>query len=259
MLWRVATLVLSTPEGISLERRIAGAGSRFTAATLDAGLIGVCYLLTVLFLLVILAVDVTGLSGLLIGVLLGGLPLCMAGYHLALHLIWEGQTPGKRALGLRVVSADGYPASVAQHLLRSALWPLDAFVPPLPFGVLGLFLIAGTPRHQRLGDVVAGTVVEREDADPATRDPYPGKRWSELRRRALADRPGLAARLDDQDYDYLRRLLLRGDLRAEERRGLFARTAQLYRERLELPPVEDPQALLGELYLFLRDARAQRA
>ena len=139
------------------------------------------------------------------------------------------------------------------------LWPLDALLPPAPFGILGLALIAGTARHQRLGDIVAGTLVVREEVDRYTRDPFPKKRWAELKDRTLADRPGLAARLDDADYDFLRRLLLRGDLRAEEGRRLFGSVAEHYRERLELQPFDDARAFLGELYLFMRDARRRRA
>ena len=44
--------------------------------------------------------------------------------------------------GARVVSADGWPATATQHLLRSLLWPLDVFLPvPAPFGLLGLVVI----------------------------------------------------------------------------------------------------------------------
>jgi len=255
----VSTLLQRTPEGITLERQIASAGSRFCAASLDAVVILALYLGATFVLLALLAVDVTGFSGLLVGVLFGGIPLCLALYHLLFHLVWRGQTPGKHLLGLRVVSSDGYPATGGQHLLRSVLWPIDALLPPMPFGVLGLGLIACTPKHQRLGDLVAGTLVVREEQEVAVPDPYPTKRWALLSQRSLVDRPGLAARLDGADYDFLRRLLARTELEPEERRRLFVRTAEFYRDRLELPPFEDARAFLGELYLFLRDAREQRA
>ena len=168
----MATLVQRTPEGLGLEHQLAGAGSRFTAALLDVLVILFLYFFGSIFLLALLAIDVTGLSGVLVGVLFGGIPLCIALYHLVFHLAWRGQTPGKRLLGLRVVSVDGYPASSGQHLLRFALWPLDAVIPPLPFGPIGISLIACTPRNQRLGDIVAGTLVvrarDRSQAD--TRD-----------------------------------------------------------------------------------------
>ena len=259
MLGAVATLVLQTPEGIGLERRIAAAGSRFCAACLDALVILAGYLFATLAILAVLAVDVTGLSGVVVGVLFGGLPLCIALYHLVCHLVWRGQTPGKRLLGLRVVSADGYPASVGQHLLRSALWPVDAVFPPMPFGLLGLGLIVCTAKHQRLGDIVAGTLVVCDEHESSVADPYPNKRWASLSRRTLVDRPGLVARLDAADHDFLRRLLSRTGLAEGERRGLLLAVAKYYRERLELPAFEDARAFLGELYLFVRDARGQRS
>ena len=255
----MATIVQRTAEGLSLEHPLAGAGSRFTAALLDVLVISVLYLAGSLFLIALLAIDVTGISGVLVGILFGGIPLCIALYHLVFHIAWRGQTPGKRVLGLRVVSVDGNSASSAQHLLRSTLWPLDAFLPPLPFGVIGISLIACTPRNQRLGDIVAGTLVVREQHEEQVSDPYPSKRWAQLEHRFLVDRPGLAARLDRADFEFLRRLLARADLRTDERRELFVRVAEHYRERLDLPPFGDARPFLGELYLYLRDAREARA
>lgn len=254
----MATIVQRTPEGLGLEQQLAGAGSRFTAALLDVIVIVIAYFFGGLFLIALLAIDVTGLSGVLVGVAFGGIPLCIALYHLGFHLSWGGQTPGKRLLGLRVVSADGAPASSGQHLLRSAVWPVDAVFPPLPFGVIGLGLIASTPLNQRLGDIVAGTLVVREQEQFAVADPFPSKRWTELDQRTLVDRPGLAARLDAADFDFLRRLHARKDINEEERRELFVRTAEHYRELLDLPPYDDARSFLGELYLYLRDARAAR-
>jgi len=255
----VVSIVLQTPEGIGLERRVAAAGSRFCAACLDTLVILFGYLFSTFIVIAMMAVDVTGLSGVVIGVLFGGIPLCIALYHLVCHLGMRGQTPGKRLLGLRVVSVDGAPASVGQHLLRSALWPLDAVMPPMPFGLLGLGLIVCTAKHQRLGDIVAGTLVVCDESETAVTDPYPNKRWAGLAQRTLGDRPGLAARMDAADQDFLRRLLARTGLEREERRRLLVSVANYYRARLELPAFEDARAMLGELYLFVRDARGRRS
>jgi uncharacterized RDD family membrane protein YckC len=73
---------------------------------------------------------------------------------------WDGATPGKKALGLRVISEDGAPvgwsAAFARNLLRFA-----DFLPALYFG--GLVTMLCNPRFQRLGDLVAGTLVVHVD------------------------------------------------------------------------------------------------
>lgn len=71
-----------------------------------------------------------------------------------------GATLGKAALGLRVVDArDGSRPGVRAVALRTLLQPLDAL--PFFYG-LGLALVLATPGHQRLGDLVARTVVVSE-------------------------------------------------------------------------------------------------
>ncbi len=94
----------------------------------------------------------------------------------------DGQTLGKRLMKLRVVSADGTPASMAQIAKRTAVRILDGHI-------VGLIVMLATgERRQRLGDIVAGTVVteagatarseastvEEVDADPP-REPTPAR------------------------------------------------------------------------------------
>jgi uncharacterized RDD family membrane protein YckC len=253
-------LTLRTPEGITLRREIAGAGSRFTAALIDTVLIGMIYTIIGLGTLLIADVDVSGLSHVVQGILIGGMPLCLALYHFAFHALGHGQTPGKRLLALRVVSADGYPATLAQNLLRSALWPVDVLLPvPVPFGLLGLVVIAVTDKRQRIGDIVAGTLVVVEPEESARPDPFPGVRWSHLERRTLDLQPGTAARFSDEDYDFLRELLARDDLEYDERRALLVSTARFYAKRLEVERFKSAPVFLKELFLFLRESREARA
>jgi uncharacterized RDD family membrane protein YckC len=253
------TLTLRTPEGITLEREIAGPGSRLTAAALDALLIGLVYALLVLTLAVISAVDVSGLSSLVIGILLAGIPLVLAVYHFCFHAFAGGQTPGKRLVGLRVTSADGYPATLTQNLLRSALWPVDVFMPvPLPF-MLGVTIITLTEKRQRIGDLVAGTLVVRDERAHVEADPFHGERWSNLPRKTLDLHPGVAAHFEDDDFEFLRELLAREDMHYDERRRLIGSAASFYARRLQLPKTGSPEVFLKELFLFLRESRAARA
>jgi uncharacterized membrane protein SpoIIM required for sporulation/uncharacterized RDD family membrane protein YckC len=85
--------------------------------------------------------------------------LILWGYFVTFEALWDGQTPGKRLLGLRVVRNGGggvdIGASAARNLIR--------FVDFLPFGYfVGMITIIANGRNQRLGDLVAGTIVVRE-------------------------------------------------------------------------------------------------
>ena len=80
-------------------------------------------------------------------------------YYVALEATL-GATLGKLLLGLRVRAADGGPAGWGASIVRNLLRPIDlAFA-----GLVGAVLIWGSPRRQRLGDRLAGTVVVRRPA-----------------------------------------------------------------------------------------------
>ncbi|MCC5808805.1 MAG: RDD family protein [Ectothiorhodospiraceae bacterium] len=80
-------------------------------------------------------------------------------YHPVLEIISSGRTPGKRLAGIRVVAADGRPASVGAHLLRNVFRLIDS----LPTAYLVGFTISLFHRHAlRLGDMAAGTVLIKE-------------------------------------------------------------------------------------------------
>ena len=81
------------------------------------------------------------------------------GYFAAFEALWGGQTPGKRAVGLRVISVTGQPITTFDALLRNLLRIVDQMPGIYAVGVLSIFF---TSRNQRLGDLVAGTVVVQE-------------------------------------------------------------------------------------------------
>ena len=86
----------------------------------------------------------------------GALVLLVANVY---HVLFEGttgRTPGKRALGLRVVGADGDPCTYRAATVRT----LARFLDFLPVGYLAAYAsMALTPRRRRLGDLLGGTVV----------------------------------------------------------------------------------------------------
>ena len=248
---RVSTLLVPTAEGVTLRFDVAGAASRLAAGLLDLTLLGAVYSILALGLMLATIFDPSGISNFVAGVLLGGAVLVAIAYHVVFHALWAGQTPGKRWLRIRVMSADGYPPSALALVLRGLVWPLDVFLfVPAP---LGLIIIAATPKHQRLGDLAAGTLVVRMPREEAAPEPWPTLTWSALTTRTLPLAPGLAARLGARDLELLRELTMRTDLDPEERRKLFVDAARYYAERLELGPFDDARVVLRELYLFARE------
>jgi uncharacterized RDD family membrane protein YckC len=247
---RMTTLAVATSEGVDLRHDVAGAGSRFAAGLLDGMLLGSAYIAFVIAILISASVDPSGLSGFVAGLLGGGAVLAVLAYHVLCHALWSGQTPGKRSLGIRVLSADGHPATLFQILLRALLWPIDMIPIPLP---TGLIVIAATPKHQRLGDLFAGTLVVRTAGASRAPEPYAGATWSALPQHMLPLTPGAAAHFSAEDRAFLRDLLTRTDLAPEKQRQLFIAAAKHYTDRLGLGPFTDARIAIPELYLFARE------
>jgi len=247
----MTSLVVPTSEGVELRREIAGAGSRFAAGLLDGIVIALGYLSALLALLLPGLFDPTGISRVAQGLLLGGALLAVLAYHVLFHALAEGRTPGKRALGIRVLSVDGRPPSLLQVVIRALIWPIDVMFPvPLP---VGLVVIAATSLHQRLGDLFAGTLVVRDESRSPAFEPFPGRTWSSLPSRTLALSPGAAARLDAEDRELLRDLIVRTDVSSTQRRELFVAAAKHYSAKLGLGPFEDARVVILELYLYARE------
>jgi uncharacterized RDD family membrane protein YckC len=153
-------LKIETPEGVELELTLAGVGSRVGAAFVDALILG--FVLVVMFV----AFAVIGFSDISadvftlilgIGAVLGFSVLF--GYYLLFETLNSGRTPGKAALGIRVIRVDGTPLGFGAVAIRTLLRLVDL----LPaFYAAGIVSILVTARNQRLGDLAAGTVVIRD-------------------------------------------------------------------------------------------------
>jgi len=166
---------------VTLDLPLASLGSRALAQLLDMVL-----LQTVQIAILLLGALLAGLAGLaaedaptwvFAGVLI--LMFCLQwGWFAAWELAWEGQTPGKRALGLRVVADDGSTAGTVAILLRNLLRTVDFF----PAGyLLGLLVMFFHPQSKRVGDLAAGTLVVSETRAPVRRRRWPaGLRAPEL-------------------------------------------------------------------------------
>lgn len=145
------TLLVITPEHVRFDFQLAGPFHRLVAFIVD--------------LVAIISI------GLAIGNVLGylgavgmGITLFLWfalfwGYGGLFETYWNGQTPGKWAFGMRVVSRGGLTINAQQAVLRNVLRGVDIFPPFFP----GLIAMLCSREFQRLGDMAAGTMVIRED------------------------------------------------------------------------------------------------
>jgi len=150
-----ATIRVVTPENIAFEYRLAGPFLRLPAFILD-----MCVQIAVLIGLAIVL-------GFTVGIASPGLAMFIL-FVMALTVWWfygalfetflNGQTPGKYVLGLRVLTDSGQPINGLQATLRNLLRAADLVVP-----IVGLLVTALNRKYQRLGDLVAGTMVIVEE------------------------------------------------------------------------------------------------
>jgi uncharacterized RDD family membrane protein YckC len=142
------TLHVETPEGISLELPVAGPVARFYAFWIDLLLRGAVYL--------VLLQTLARVGDFGFGLFLVALFCIEWLYAVPFEIFWNGQTPGKRVVGLRVLQENGVPVGWGGSVLRNLLRAVD-FLPAL-YG-FGLISMLSDRRFRRLGDMAAGTVV----------------------------------------------------------------------------------------------------
>jgi uncharacterized RDD family membrane protein YckC len=157
-------LSIDTPEQVALDFSLASIGSRFLALAVDsliqAGATVAILLLAGLAVL-ISGRSVEGAGAWALAVVILAWFLITQGYFAFFEAIWNGQTPGKRVIGLRVISVTGRPISVFEAILRNVVRIADQLPGIYAFGIISIFV---TERNQRLGDLAAGTVVVHERA-----------------------------------------------------------------------------------------------
>ena len=257
---RVPILTVETAEGVRIRTEIAGVGSRLAAAVADLTLIVAGYLVLLLVLLLgkmlisQVGLDVlNGISEFAVGLATGGFVLLLPLYFILFHKLWNGQTPGKRLIGIRVVSVHGDAGTIMQYLLRGVLWPVDALLfMPVP---IGLMLIVITERCQRLGDMAAGTLVLNERKPAGTEEPWHDETWSARENKTLDLSPGMATKLDEQDVLLLRDAICRRDIPAGQRTKIYREIVKFYGELLGFTPSPNERINMKELYLLGRESR----
>lgn len=241
-LYNEARLELRTPEGVEFSLPLAGPVSRLLALWID---------LAVAMAAGAALQQVAGLAAALSADAAQGLTVVLyfavsLFYGILAEWRWEGQTVGKRLLGLRVVDRDGLPMQFSQIVARNLLRPVDM----LPaFYLLGGLTALGTRYGQRLGDLAANTAVVRAR-------PLAAPDWRKLgaaKFNSMLEHPHLAARLRQRTGPELAGVALEALLRRDElddtaRVELFRELAERLRKTVEFP-AEAVEALSDEQYV----------
>lgn len=160
------TLDIQTPENVAFGYQVAGIGSRFIASILDTLLVGLLQLvILVVAVLVIEALDQSplgdALSGWVIAIFGVILTIFYWGYYVFFEMLWNGQTPGKRWAGLRVIRADGTPITLSEALIRNLIRVVDFLPAAYGIGIITMFI---DKQSRRLGDLAASTLVVQDRA-----------------------------------------------------------------------------------------------
>ena len=239
---------IRTPESIAFSYELAGLGSRFLAVAVDL----VMQLLVLLLFFVGLSLlgSSSGhahhapvaaarfFTNAAIGALVFVLFMILFGYFIVFEALWNGQTPGKKLLGIRVVRDGGYPidfmASLVRNLVRVGEWVFTGYAVSAVCALV-------SSENKRVGDFAAGTIVVRDARMPAP----------EAFLRETEEEPIYAATayLSGEERAIVRRFLERRDaLTPQSRQTLAAQLAERVRGRLpnDLARLDD-EALLERL------------
>jgi uncharacterized RDD family membrane protein YckC len=142
---------LATPEGVELRLPVAGLAPRALAWLVDAMIKGAIF---------VAALTVRGvMGGTSVALYLLVTFLLLWFYNVLFEVFRHGATPGKSALGIRVVNSNGTPVGWTGSLIRNLIRNIDFLPGVYLFGFISVML---SEKFQRLGDLAAGTLVVYE-------------------------------------------------------------------------------------------------
>jgi len=217
-----------------LEFEIAGIGSRFLALAFDT-LIQILIGIGLLVIMVIVGVATPGWakSGMwFLALIVLAYFLLYFGYFAIFEVIWNGQTPGKKKEGLRVIKDSGRPITPTEAVGRNLMRIVDQ----LPaFYAVGIGSVLLSRQNKRLGDFVAGTIVVHEkslvDTKPVWQSP-------QAERAAPATTYG-SEKLTPEEFALIEAFLnRRNSLPVDVRFNMADQIAKQIRPKLSLPPGE---------------------
>ena len=265
-------ILVVTPENIEIEYELAGLGTRFLANLIDTSIQMAIYVgIWIIFLILAVLIGFSaGAFAKSLGAFFAEAQVALAliaafvvlwGYFIWFETVWNGQTPGKRQMGLRVIRDGGYPINIYAAIVRNLIRLMDG----MPIVALGLIiggvvghqpLTAATggivilipllclmlsARYQRLGDIIAGTMVVKQRAPRVPTlealAPPPRVLPEHLADYALADIGRHVYEMSVPEYRAVRHYIdRRWQLPPQVQQGAAMRLAVPLMQRLEITP-----------------------
>ena len=213
---------IETAQNVSIYQNVAGIGDRILAYIIDA-LIIFSYLLLSVFLLGAFGIDDDELW---VFMLVLGLPTFL--YHLFFETFWDGKTPGKSAMKLRVVKLDGSKPGFGSYFVR---WLMRIVDISITSGGVAIVSILISDKGQRLGDMAAGTTLISE------------KKRVNLSQSLLVDVPDnyvptypQVTVFNDQDVQTIKTLFT--DAKRNSNHNVIVKLAERLKEKMGVAPEE---------------------
>ena len=154
------TIDITTTQKVTIEYELAGLRDRFLASIIDLMLIGAVGTVFVLILAAAFRDDFfldDSSTGQATFLLQGLVPLFIfLTYHFLSELLMDGQSLGKKAVGIKVIKLNGKEATASDYMLRTLFHFIDSL---FSLYILGALLVVSTDKNQRLGDFAANTAV----------------------------------------------------------------------------------------------------
>jgi uncharacterized RDD family membrane protein YckC len=235
---------IETPEQIDVAYDIAGIGSRFLAAMVDHFLIGMVLFFSCLGLALIVDLIAPDMNMFLVLALFGiSLFLMLCAYYIFFETVWNGQTPGKRLAGVRMLRTDGRPIGFLSSTTRNVIRLVDFLPAFYGVGFLAMFI---DKRSRRLGDMAAGCIAVRERTQITLASLMDSVAHDQVVVPAATHMtiPNLHV-LRRSDYDLVQEFLQRrASLSAETRQRLAQQLANALQQRLGYPVQGDAETFL---------------
>jgi uncharacterized RDD family membrane protein YckC len=263
----IDTLKIDTPENVTFSYEVAGIGSRFLAALVDTLLIVMLQIIVIGTLILIIAqlgrlsADFASNAGSqalwwTLGVFTLISFVFYWGYYILFEMIWNGQSPGKRWFGLRVIRVDGTPVTAVEVIIRNLVRTLDLLPTAYGVGVITMFI---NENSRRLGDLAAGTLVVHDHPTTLSDRPLQMRRaLSTLQVNPLPDGFPLQ-KVSEPDLQMIEAFLARRGALGN-RPQLAAYLLKSLCERLGQPAEafaqEDPERVLAAIFKARRPADA---
>ncbi len=238
---------LNTPEQVCFSYQLAGLFTRSIAYLIDT-VVMVAFIVGA----VLVCATVPGVFGVVLLLLI--IFATFLGYFILFEALWSGQTPGKRAMNIRVMDASGGRLSIANVALRNLIRVVD-MLPVLMF--LGGVVAFIDPSHRRLGDMAANTIVIRDQKIGLPKSVVRREGRHNSFRADPALRSRIVARIGRAERDLIIDLTLRRDqLDTPVRERMFADMAAHCRRILGLDDkneyLSDEQTVIN-IALILQD------